>query len=397
MTLSAAACLTLGVLAARLAVAAYLSTSASLADLQLSARLSPLCSRCWAAIGNLESEMGRPASPSLLKAVEVDPIRAGNWIMLGLAEEQEGNAAAAEKALLRAADLDNGFLPAWTLANYYFRQSDPKRSLDWARRALTIGTGDLRGVFVLCWNQAPDPMNLVGDVIPARENVLVQYLNWLTAQGKLDAAAAIAPQVASSHAPNRRLELIDFCDAALQAGQIDRAIGCWNTTVRAGLLPGPELNPQSRPMIVNGAFASEPAGRGFDWHVENVEGVRSTPYRGGLRFTLSGDQPEDCVLLQQTVALQGPRDYTLNYSYSTAGIGPDGGIYWHVLRFPGFTAVPGEGGEVASDQPVFGHLNFRADPGLNLYRIALSYKRRAGTIRPSGSIQLSTVELEQSP
>ncbi len=363
---------------------------------ELAVRLSPLCSRCLEALGNLKSEMGEPASPWLRRAVEVDPIRADSWIMLGLDEEQEGNTGAAEKALLRAADLDNGFMPAWSLANFYFRQNSPQSSLDWARRALTIGAGDLRGLFVLCWSQASDPGHLVGDVIPAKENVLVQYLDWLVSTGKLDAAADIAPRVSSSHARGVREDLINFCDAALRASQAERAIQCWNAAVRAGLLPPPELNPQVRPAIVNGAFATEPLDRGFDWHVATMEGVRNTLYKG-LRFTLSGDQPESCILLQQTVVLEGVRNYTLNYSYQTAGIPPDSGVHWQILRKASGAAIPSEGGELSSDAPVFGHLNFSADPGLNLYLVVLSYTRRLGTTRVSGSVQLSTVELEQRP
>src|SRR5271170_6767965 len=52
----------------------------------------------------------------------VNPRSSAAWVSLGMLEESAGDRAAAERSLLRAAQVDHQYLPAWTLTNFYFRK-----------------------------------------------------------------------------------------------------------------------------------------------------------------------------------------------------------------------------------------------------------------------------------
>jgi Tfp pilus assembly protein PilF len=71
----------------------------------------------------------------------VEPARprsSSAWIDTGLAAEEAGDYAGAERSLLEAARIDRQHLPAWSLANFYFRRGDPASFWPWARRAAAL-------------------------------------------------------------------------------------------------------------------------------------------------------------------------------------------------------------------------------------------------------------------
>ena len=62
---------------------------------------------------------------------------------LGLAKERAGDFEGAARDLLRAAEVDRQYLPAWTLANFYFRRGDRPAFRNWVRRSAELAPGDL--------------------------------------------------------------------------------------------------------------------------------------------------------------------------------------------------------------------------------------------------------------
>ena len=54
--------------------------------------------------------------------MRANPRDAGSWLRLGIEAEVGGDPVLAERHLLRAEQADHTFLPAWTLANYYYRR-----------------------------------------------------------------------------------------------------------------------------------------------------------------------------------------------------------------------------------------------------------------------------------
>ncbi len=88
----------------------------------------------------------------------MSPLDSGVLMALGLREEFRGNPAKAEAYLVRAAEIDHQFKPAWTLANYYNRTNQPDKGWPMIERILNLDPlgFDLAPVFELCWRQASD-------------------------------------------------------------------------------------------------------------------------------------------------------------------------------------------------------------------------------------------------
>ena len=89
-------------------------------------------------------------------ALRLNPRLARDWIARGLAAEREQNFDAAEHYLLEAAHIDKRYLPAWTLANFYFRRTRNDRFWKWARPAAILAYDDLRPLLDLA--HAIDPI-----------------------------------------------------------------------------------------------------------------------------------------------------------------------------------------------------------------------------------------------
>src|SRR5713101_3857997 len=91
------------------------------------------------------------------ESVPADPHASSAWITAGLAAERAGNFSDAERALLKAAEADRQYLPAWTLANFYFRRNRSESFWPWAARAAALNYDDLRPLLKLCDLIEPDP------------------------------------------------------------------------------------------------------------------------------------------------------------------------------------------------------------------------------------------------
>ena len=76
----------------------------------------------WIRAANLARLESSP--DDLRAAVSLNPRLSSAWIQLGLNAEADGNLPEAETDLLRAASVDHLYVPAWTLANFYFRRGD---------------------------------------------------------------------------------------------------------------------------------------------------------------------------------------------------------------------------------------------------------------------------------
>ena len=96
----------------------------------------------WLRAGNLVRYNSSPGE--LRVAVRLNPRLASAWIYLGLDAEADGDLAEAEQDLLQAARVDRQYLPAWTLANFYFRRGDTVNFWPWAARAASLTFDDYR-------------------------------------------------------------------------------------------------------------------------------------------------------------------------------------------------------------------------------------------------------------
>jgi len=149
-------------------------------------------------------------------AATLNPRLAIAWIHLGLDAEAEGNLAEAEIDLLRGARVDRQYVPAWTLANFYFRRGDAASFWPWARKAAALTFDDYRPLLRLADLLEPSPRE-VATRLGGNPPLLRAYTDVLIGAGRLDAAQEIASLLAARHDPSDQSRLADLADRVNRA------------------------------------------------------------------------------------------------------------------------------------------------------------------------------------
>ena len=263
----------------------------------------------------------------LLRAIELEPLDAGSMIEVGLIDEAKGLNRSAEQWLLRAASADRTYLPAWTLANYYFRRSDATRFWTWARKAAAVSPGDLQPLFRLCFLEKDDACEVEKRVVSGRPLVERRFLSYLLGQRRIADAAALMKRRASSLLERQPDVGATFVEKALEAGHAQAARDVWDAMSSLGLTPYPPSGTHPTSHITNGSFAHDLTGKGFDWRRYPASGVgvyrvpaATTGDGGVVRMELSAGEPYHKVI-EQHLALPPDRRLRLKWRYRASGLG----------------------------------------------------------------------------
>jgi len=175
-----------------------------------------------------DGEPDQAARRELLEAaIAAHPRSALVWIRLGLELEQARDEEAAEKALLQAAYLDHQLLPAWTLANFYFRQNRREDFWKWGARAATLTYDDDRPLLQLADRLEPDADALLRR-LEAPPGLTRAYLDFLVGQQRMGAAQHAARFLLRFHDPADRKRILSLADRQLAAGHRVDAEELWN-------------------------------------------------------------------------------------------------------------------------------------------------------------------------
>lgn len=338
---------------------------------------------------------GDDGMPLRLRAAQLNPLDSWNWIQLAIEAEAQNRAGEAERYLLRAFEVDRQFQPRWALANFYLRRGDRDRALEWARKTLEFGGGDLNAVFQLCWNTGSNGSEILEKAIPLRPEVLAQYLQHLDETARLDEASQVATRLLPVAGSEQEPALSAHCSRALRMGRVDLGIAAWDGLVGRGLIQGERVEPDVGKSLVNPDFGRELTGIGFDWGIQPVDGVavERLPNRSGLRVVFSRNEPENCVILGQYAALAPQRKYRFRFRYETAGMS-GAGVKWLIYDPATKAVMLSAGANVGSSgEEHIVESGFLTPPECRLARIELRYEREPGTVRPEGSIRFSHLEL----
>ncbi len=338
--------------------------------------------------GNTVTELDR--------ALALNPRYTAARIAKGLAEEIAGDRGHAGATLLHAAELDNTYLPRWTLANFYYRAGDLGKFWTWARRAAEMAY-DPGALFQLCWQASADGPEILDRAIPPAALIRRQYFDFLLATKRWGAAAPLAAEIARTAEASDLIRLLAYCDGAILRGEVEPALRIWNALIARSVIPYAALDPQRGAILTNGDLIAQPLRQGFDWRTANLEGAVLSFDTGAHEMTISleGNQPESCDFLEQYVPAAGGK-YRLRCRYRTRDLAPDTGLS---LRF----LDAGTGAEFASgaltaspagwrDQTV----TFSIPAGSGIIRILLGYRRPAGEMRAEGAAVFSRFILERA-
>jgi hypothetical protein len=318
------------------------------------------------------------------RALDLNPRLSGAWIALGLAvessqQESSQHPSEARRDLLEAARVDHGYLPAWTLANFYYRQSDYTQNGEaefwpWAHRAAALSYDDLRPLLRLAHSLDPDPLAVESKLGPTNRLQRAD-LDYLIGSRQWDQAQQVARALAARNRPADRPRLLAASDRQLEAGNVAYARELWNVFY-------PPLT------VSNGAFGQAPSNLGFDWRIPRAEGVVSSWEPGMLKFSFDGAQCENCALLEQVVPLApASRRYQLDFEVLTTGLSSPSGLHWDL-----------GGHEDASIVPASMWTRARATfspPAGAASRLRLIYRREPGTVRAPGLLALRNLKMTE--
>ncbi len=294
------------------------------------------------------------------------------WIDDGFTREGAGDLPGAERDFLQAASLDKLYLPAWTLAGFYFRRGDQAKFWLWARKGLSVGERDLGALFDLCWKMPGGGERIWTDAMPPTKATWDEYLSFLMTSDRWPAASATAARVAAVADAHDRTILLNYCDLALAHGDRAGAATVWRALEARGLLP------YRLALLTNGNFEVAPTGHGFDWRVPPADGLTSSFHHELAAFTLSGYQPERCVLIEQPLALAAEMTYKLRFEYKTDSAS---GLRWQAGDAIGpLTAASG-----------WSRAEFEFSGAAK--SLALLYRRPEGETNAEGTVSLRRLEV----
>jgi len=206
-------------------------------------------------------------------AVRLSPRRADYWAELGGAYELAGRPEDVQGAYERAQQLfPNSPEINWSLGNYYIRAGKLPQALQAFRKTLLGDPGKRRAAFDLAWRATGDGNLILAEMIPARTDILFEYLNYLAETQRLDATGNVWAKILELGSPFEPQSAFPYLDALIRQQRIDELAAAWATL--AARNPGRiRSHPADPNLITNGDFESEILNGGLDWRVSPVEGV----------------------------------------------------------------------------------------------------------------------------
>jgi tetratricopeptide (TPR) repeat protein len=394
----------------RIAIADWVVSVGTLDGLERATRFAPDDARLLARVAISRSDTGdqSPAVDEYLRrAAQMNPLDSNLLMTLGLREEFRGNGAEAEDYLVRAAEIDHQFKPAWTLANYYYRANQPDKGWPMIERILNLDPlgFDPAPVFELCWrettgDQAGGAQKILS-LIPKRGHKPIQYLLFLMRTQRTDPALEVWPEALAAADASDASDtgtLTGFVEFLAGANRMREAVAAWNQLVDRGMIHSGRLDPDRGISIADPEFQFPPTGKIFDWRVAEIPGVSVSGFTGSLRFEINGDEPQSFQILSTfAVVVSGSRYHLVWKSDGSALNSPqDPGFTFQIVQQPGDGVTQcgpllSSGNSAVCD---FVNLSDTKPGEMRRARIDLRYTRAQGTTRVSGTLQLSAVRLE---
>jgi Tfp pilus assembly protein PilF len=222
---------------------------------------------------SLKPEDAREAIGLYQQATELSPHNADYWAALAHLYEWDGQLENAAHAYEQAGLLfPNSPVINWKIGNFFLRQGRIEPAFQAFQKAMLADPDLARPSFELAWQASGDAQFIATSLLPSREDIVLQYLNYLVATGRMDEAATVWDRLLEMGLASGPKSAFPYLDALLQQGRIDQLQAAWtklqgkNSAQTAGRTSDGNL-------ITNGDFESEILDGGLDWRVIPTEGV----------------------------------------------------------------------------------------------------------------------------
>ena len=270
------------------------------------------------------------AIDSFRAAVALNPHDARYWFDLAAAYQVTGEITGQRTALERALQAEPTAPDvAWEAANFFLVEGNTDRAL---REFHVVIENDLALVYPALrasWRVRPDADALLRDVVPARPDSLISFLDLLVSKQETEGAMKTWDRLAQLHEkfPNRYL--YEFVHYLISVHRPEAAMSAWQQS--ADTLGLSAYQPTEDNLVVNGDFSLDVLNGGFDWIYENRIGVRplldpSAFHQGhrSLSLTFEGPGIADAGIAQ-LIPVRGATTYDFSVYYKSAEFEGAGG------------------------------------------------------------------------
>jgi tetratricopeptide (TPR) repeat protein len=270
----------------------------------------------------------------LRRAAELNPWNAAYWFDLGTGCGTSGNETCADSAFERAVRL-SPMTPRfeWGWALELLASGQQEEALPHLRRVLALDGSYAPAVFRVSPGALSRPQSVLRNLLPPAgpAQLKLDYLNFLCAQGKLDAAYFVWTQALARDAAIPFASAGPFLNQLIDHSRVREATVVWQDLKASGIVPGGRDGDPSN-LVYDGDFALTPLNAGFGWRVQRSPYVevsfRSLPSpRGnrGLRIDFTVPRNDELTPVFQYVVVRPHTRYLLRVRARTANISSDSG------------------------------------------------------------------------
>jgi len=313
--------------------ASVFASRAELPSLERAVRLSPGNADYRHRLGRYFAFVAvdpQSAIESLRAAVELNPHDARYWFDLAAAYQVTGDLTGQRAALDRALQAEPTAPDvAWEAANFFLIDGDIDRALREFRVVIENDVSLVDAALRACWRVRPDPDALLRDVVPARTDSLIAFLNLMTSKQETEGAIKTWQRLAQLHEKFQNRYLYEYVRYLIAAHRPDAAMSAWQQT--AGVLGLAAYLPTQDNLVVNGDFSLDILNGGFDWTYVNRIGVQPlldpSDFRQGQRslsLTFEGPGINDAGI-QQLIPVRAATTYEFSAYYKSADFQGAGG------------------------------------------------------------------------
>jgi tetratricopeptide (TPR) repeat protein len=330
---AAALCLVYVFLAGRLLVASFFGEKPELASLQRAARLDPWNADYRNHLGRYYALVARDPAKSIepyQAAVQLDPHSARYWFDLASTYQVLGDVSNQTLALEHAIEADPTTPDvAWEAANFFMVQGDEAKALREFRVVLANEPTLADPAIQFCWRINPDVDELLRDVVPARSEAYIAFLNLLMQKKETAATAKVWAALMATQQTFELRYVYEYIQYLFDHKDVEQARLVWQQAApRFGLSA---YVPSGRNLIVNGDFGLDVLNGGFDWQYQKQQSVTLTldpsDFHGGHRSLLiafDGPAVNDAGI-RQFIAVQPDTLYDFSAYYKSGEFEGAGG------------------------------------------------------------------------
>lgn len=330
--------------------------------LERATQLEPRNARHWYLLGrywqyNLEEPDNARAIAAYEQALKFDPRSPATWLNLGEAHEAEGNLTAARQMFLDAKKAyPISAEVAWRYGSFLLRQGEMPAAFAEIRHAVGEAPSRAAEAVSRCWRVKPDIRSILDQVLPARREVYLDAIQFLSNEKETDAAFAVWTRLVQLQP---KLELKDahrLLESLLQKRDVAAARTVWNQALE--LSGNQRAADPTGSLIWDSGFETDVSGIGFAWRIQPPRGSKiayddQVKHSGSRALSIQFDGTQNVHFegVCQFVAVVPGTSYEFSAWVRTEALTTDKGVYLRVSAIGNPKSAPGVTAELRGTEP----------------------------------------------